>query len=856
MRKLWQIFSCLVLILTAFAIWQEIVVVRAENVEQKRVLVLNSYGQSYKWTRSIVDGASSVLLGQGERMELTIEDMDSKYVKEPAYFPLLKEVYAYKWRQKPFDLVLASDDTALQFLLQYRQQLFPQTPVIFCGINDYVPELLQGQEEWYTGVAEVSDLKSTLETALQVQPQVRHVYVINDQTNTGKAIEKEREVLQRQFPQMQFHPLEGKTMAELEETVSVLGEDSIVLLLVFFEDAQGQVFSYQEAAARLSARSSVPIYGAWDFYLGHGILGGKLVSGFDQGRVAAQMAVRVLEGESPAKIPVVRESMNRFQFDDVQLRRFGIAKEQLPPGSLIVNRSYSDQKQVLVLYSYDPDMIWEQHVEEGLSKELAGDESIKLVHDYMDVRRNIMPEYLQHLYELYRTKYSQKHFDAIVAVDDAAYQFVQNYRQELFPGVPLIFAGVNDVGSVRALRPGDPVTGVVENIDLRGTLETIMAVQPETKRIVVIQDTSAVSMLHRQQLEEEWPTFAGRLEKVYLDDLNMWELQERVAALKPEDVVLLLTFTQDRSNNVFTIEESCRLLAEKSSVPIYTPWDFYLGYGALGGEISRGSEHGELTAQQLKRVLSGEDPRDIPVLWEAPSRHVFDYQVMKKFGLAKERLPQGSVILNRPESFYEQHRQLVWGTSAVLTCLLAVIFSLYINIRTRKKVQKSLAVQADTDQLTGVFNRRRGLAELKQIYARSLERSKAMTIIFADANNLKKINDQYGHTDGDAAIIAIAEVLKSCLRQNDVLCRFGGDEFLIILEECTLQQAEVFWERVEKALRKKNCERLENMILSVSRGMAELNPQEPVSVETLVHTADQRMYENKREYKRVIARIQ
>ena len=145
---------------------------------------------------------------------------------------------------------------------------------------------------------------------------------------------------------------------------------------------------------------------------------------------------------------------------------------------------------------------------------------------------------------------------------------------------------------------------------------------------------------------------------------------------------------------------------------------------------------------------------------------------------------------------------------------------------------------------------------MERIHARSLERSKAMTIIFADANNLKKINDQYGHTNGDAAIIAIAEVLKSCLRQNDVLCRFGGDEFLIILEECTLQQAEVFWERVEKALRKKNRERLENMILSVSRGMAELNPQEPVSVETLVHTADQRMYENKREYKRVIARNQ
>ena len=271
MRKLWQLICCFLLVLSVLAISEEESVGRAENGVSKRVLLLNSYGQSYKWTRSIVDGASSVLLGQGKHVELSVEDMDSMYVKEQAYFPLLKDVYEYKWK-KPFDLILASDDTAFQFLLQHRQQLFPQTPVVFCGVNDYNPEMLEGQEAWYTGVAEVSDLKSTLETALHIQPQVRHVYVINDKTNTGRAIDKEREVLQNQFPQLQFHRLEGKTMTELENTVSSLGEDSIVLLLVFFEDAQGQSFSYQEAAARLAARSSVPVYGAWDFYLGHGIL--------------------------------------------------------------------------------------------------------------------------------------------------------------------------------------------------------------------------------------------------------------------------------------------------------------------------------------------------------------------------------------------------------------------------------------------------------------------------------------------------------------------------------------------------------------------------------------------------------
>ena len=115
MRKLWRIFSCVALVVSMVVIWQADPVGRAENSALKRVLILNSYGQSYKWTRSIVDGASSVLLGQGDRMELTVEDMDSKNIKEPAYFPLIKEVYAYKWRQKPFDLIIASDDTALQF---------------------------------------------------------------------------------------------------------------------------------------------------------------------------------------------------------------------------------------------------------------------------------------------------------------------------------------------------------------------------------------------------------------------------------------------------------------------------------------------------------------------------------------------------------------------------------------------------------------------------------------------------------------------------------------------------------------------------------------------------------------------
>lgn len=557
----------------------------------------------------------------------------------------------------------------------------------------------------------------------------------------------------------------------------------------------------------------------------------------------------MLAGEEPRRIPLLREGLNRYQFDGEQLHRFGIAPAQLPEGSLILNQRYGSQRQVLVLSSYDPDMHWEQQIDEGLRSQLDGEEDVRLVHDYLDVRRNIMPEYIQGLYELYRLKYGHKHFDAVVAIDDAAYAFAHTYQQQLFLGAPLVFCGVNDMEAVRQLRLGEKVTGVVENIDIRGTLETALAVQPQTRRVVVIQDTSALSKLHRQQLEAEWPAVAGRLEKVYLDDLNMWELQERVASLRPDDIILLLTFSQDRSNNVFTLEESCRLLAARASVPIYTPWDFYLGYGAVGGKVVRGSEHGQLTAQLVRRVLRGERAGSMPPVWDSPSRNVFDAQMLSQFGIDEARLPAGSVVLNRPPSFYEVHRHLVWAAGATLTVLLAVILVLYVNIRRRQRAQERLSVQAGIDQLTDVFNRRRGMEELEALLSFATLRGLRLTLLFVDANDLKGINDQHGHEAGDEAIVCAAEVLRSCLRRGDVLCRFGGDEFLVLLGDCGLAQAEHFWRRVEVELAQRNRQRPPGLAISLSRGMAEFDPQQPLSLRQLIQLADERMYAYKRWWK-------
>ena len=108
--------------------------------------------------------------------------------------------------------------------------------------------------------------------------------------------------------------------------------------MTFNQDRLGNDYSYDESIRRIRANADVPIYGIWEMYLGKGIVGGMLTSGYEQGNLSAQMATRILQGESPSQIPVVRNPPNHYMFDNAELSRFGISALNLPSGSIIVNQ--------------------------------------------------------------------------------------------------------------------------------------------------------------------------------------------------------------------------------------------------------------------------------------------------------------------------------------------------------------------------------------------------------------------------------------------------------------------------------------------------------------------------------------
>jgi diguanylate cyclase (GGDEF)-like protein len=164
-------------------------------------------------------------------------------------------------------------------------------------------------------------------------------------------------------------------------------------------------------------------------------------------------------------------------------------------------------------------------------------------------------------------------------------------------------------------------------------------------------------------------------------------------------------------------------------------------------------------------------------------------------------------------------------------------------------VQKSLVDRevrslAITDDLTGFFNRRGFLASATQQLKLAHRDKQNILLFFLDVDNLKGINDSFGHREGDLALIRAADALEGTFRDSDVLARLGGDEFAVLAWEASIPNRQAILSRMEKNLEKANAEEFRYK-LSLSVGVARYDPNAPASIGELMAAADQDMYRNK-----------
>jgi len=290
----------------------------------KRVLILNSYHAGMHFSDDEVKGICENLpLGT----EIFIEYMDTKRRNDSSYLEILAQAYHLKYTGKQFDTILSLDDDALNFLFAYADRIFPGIPVVFCGVNDFRPERLATHDR-FTGVIETMDIEPSLKIGLQLYPSARQILVITDKSTTGvsnrASLERIAASGQLNIPIRFLDDGDGLDLTALLSKLKAETTPSLIYYSDFFRDKRGHTLDLETVIPQVAKAAPGPVLVHSSMYIGYGALGGKIISGYHQGATAAQLAMRIWDGEAPASLPVVADDINKITLDHQVLKRWDI----------------------------------------------------------------------------------------------------------------------------------------------------------------------------------------------------------------------------------------------------------------------------------------------------------------------------------------------------------------------------------------------------------------------------------------------------------------------------------------------------------------------------------------------------
>lgn len=366
------------------------------------------------------------------------------------------------------------------------------------------------------------------------------------------------------------------------------------------------------------------------------------------------------------------------------------------PRQPIAAQTASDEqrKNILVLNAYNQGLSWSDNVVRGITSVLNPEtEAVELYLEYMDTKRLVPDDaYYERLYELYKQKYHAVKFDVIIVADNDAFNFMLEYHDRLFPDVPVVFCGVNLFEDAMLEGKRQQFTGVVENVDIRATLDVALAQRPQTREILVVNDGTTTGLVYSRLFREVAQDYENRVNFVYYENTDVRALEVALRNLTEDNLVLLILFNRDRSQRFYTYEQAIDLIYANTKAPIYGLWDFYLGRGMVGGKLTNAFSQGEAAAFKAERILEGNAAGDIPIQWESPNRYMFDYRELQKFRIDTAALPVNSEIINRPLAFIEQYGAVIWPLSAVGVVLLGTIVAQSISAARRRRIEAALRV--------------------------------------------------------------------------------------------------------------------------------------------------------------------
>ena len=547
------------------------------------------------------------------------------------------------------------------------------------------------------------------------------------------------------------------------------------------------------------------------------------------------------------------------------------------------NQALGHEYQVLFISSYHagfdtlPDQV------KGLQS-VFDDENIRLDIDYMDTKRIDEEENYKNYYDFLKYRLDQGiTYDVVLVGDDNGLQFLMDHKNDLFKETPLVFFCINDLERARKANELPNVTGIVEGISVHDNLELATELFPKAKKIYAIVDDTPTGIGDTTSFRaavSEYPHL--QLELLNASQNTKETFVKLLSDIDAKDIVFFLNYYEDQTGQTYTIDESVAIISEHVKAPVFRMSVGGVGDGLLGGNMVSYVEQGKHAALMAMSIINGASPDEISMIQKSPNMYVFDYKVLKSFGLKSSDLPKDSMVLNAPVNYFEMSKQILFPLIIVLAVLSIVIIFVsfnYMRLKAKDKLlnennleltalyeemaatEEELRNQYDqliegksalheseerykklalTDALTGLSNRNALMLFLDDFVE---DHSRKWFMVYIDLDNFKYINDSRGHEIGDEILNEIGYRIDQFNQECQFIARVGGDEFVLVIESESIGMEALVrrvMSRIEEAIYSKNL----LFYLTCSAGISSF-PSNGLDKNILLRKADMAMYQAK-----------
>jgi signal transduction histidine kinase len=344
----------------------------------------------------------------------------------------------------------------------------------------------------------------------------------------------------------------------------------------------------------------------------------------------------------------------------------------------------AEPKRVLLLHSFGPQfapwVFFAGQFREELFKQST--DKIDLYEASLEGARFQQPDEQRPIIDYLVALFENRKLDLIVTIGAPATFFVQKYRAQFFPSVPLVISAPEQRAIKQALLTSNDAPVAVA-LDFRKWIESILQVRPDTTHIAWVVGASPLEKFWTEEFRRVSQPFEDRISFEWFNDLRFEDMLKRVSKLPPHSALFFVDLRVDAAGVPLDRDLVLPRLRAATNAPIFSYIDSYLGLGIVGGPMLSSEEVGRRMAEASVRILRGELPGNVKMPPVIPGAAQYDWRELQHWKISEDRLPAGSVVRFREPSVRAQYRTQIALTCAVVLLQGALITGLMFERRRR-----------------------------------------------------------------------------------------------------------------------------------------------------------------------------